>query len=109
MIPVDKDLLDAMAAEATEARARLERSAAAVGDWVAALPHELRQDAVAGAQGFDEIGQRLEVLASLLKGLARGEDADALVAAAPLADMAARLAGAPSTAPATSGDLLLFE
>lgn len=109
MIPVDKDLLAAMAAEAADARARLDLGAAAVGDWVAALPDDLRAGALGGAQAFDEIGQRLAVLASLLEGLARGEDAAGLIAAAPLADMAARLAGAPPSRPVASGDLMLFE
>lgn len=109
MTPADAQLLAAMALEAAEARARLEDAAAAVGEWVAALPDELRAAALAGAQTFDGTGQRLAALSTLLEGLARGEDAAALVAAVPLADMAARLAGTPTPLPDPSGDLLLFE
>lgn len=109
MVAVDKGLLAAMAAEATEARRRLDLGAAAVGDWVAALPPDRRAAALGGAQAFDEIGQRLGVLASLIEGLARGDDPARLIAEVPLADMARRLLGAPPSASVASGDLTLFE
>ena len=59
MAPSDRALLAAMAREAGDARARLDHAASALGEWVGALPDDLRAGALGGAQAFDEIGQRL--------------------------------------------------
>ena len=109
MAPSDRALLAAMAREAGDARARLDHAASALGEWVGALPDDLRAGALGGAQAFDEIGQRLDALSTLLAGLAEGGTAGDLVAAVPLADMAARLNGDEPSQPVASGDLTLFE
>ena len=60
-------------------------------------------------QAFDALAQRLDVVAGLLAGLGRGEDPGALIAATPLAGMAARLGGREIEHPAAPGDLVLFD
>lgn len=109
MTPPDQALLAAMAREAADVRSRLDHAASAFGGWIGALPDDLRAGALGGAQAFDEIGQRLDSLATLLAGLAEGGTAAELIAAVPLAEMAARLDGVGTSEPVAAGDLVLFE
>ncbi len=105
----DRALLLALAAEARDARARLDELAARAGDWVASVPAEARGRAMTDVQAFDGLGQRLDVLAALLRGLAQGEGAADLLATVPLSDMAARLAGSEALPAVAAGDLALFD
>lgn len=105
----DRALLLALAAEAREARTRLDALGVRAGDWVASVPAEARAEAMRDVQAFDTLGQRFDVLSALLDGLARGKTADELLAAVPLADMAARLAGAEGAPGVAAGDLALFD
>ena len=106
----DRALLTALSAESADMRRQLESLAAMVGDLVRGLPAEARSAILAEAQAFDALGQRLDALTAVLGGLARGEGGADLVAAVPLADMAARLNGAADpSASDPAGDLVLFE
>ena len=105
----DRALLTALSAESADMRLQLEGLAAMVGDLVRGLPADARGAILAEVQAFDALGQRLEALSAVLGGLARGEEGAGLVAAVPLADMAARLTGAAAPSAAPAGDLVLFE
>jgi len=105
----DRALLLALSAEARDARARLDELAARAGDWVSSVPVEARARAMTDVQSFDGLGQRLDVLAALLRGLAQGEDAADLLAAVPLSDVAARLAGREPPPDFAVGDVVLFD
>jgi len=109
MAPCDRALLLTLAAEATDARVRLEELAGRAGAWITDLPADARSSAMTELQAFDHLAQRLDAISTLLTGLGRGEDAAALVSEVPLADMAARLAGCRVAAAETSGDLVLFD
>jgi len=73
-----------------------------------------RAAALVQAQSVDETTQTLDALAVLLAAVSEGVTPQAAVAAAPLADLAARLSGASAAAPipavaVSDGDLMLFE
>ena len=109
MAAPDQSLIAAAAAEIDGARAGLDDLAGRVTARVRDLPAGVREAALVDVQTFDALGQRLHALAILLAGLGRGAPASELIAAVPLADMAARLGGASSTLPAAAGDLMLFD
>lgn len=109
MAPPDRILLAAMATEAGALRGELDDVAGRLGAWMRDLPPGLADGVVTEVQGFDSMGQRLEVLTRLLEGIAGGKAAADLVAAVPLADMAARLGGKEPAPAVAAGDFVLFD
>ena len=109
MTPSDRALVAAMATETAEARAQLDGLACRLGAWMRDLPPGLADEVVTEVQAFDSLGQRLQALTTLLEGIAGGQAAVDLVAAVPLADMAARLGGKGPAATVAAGDFVLFD
>jgi len=105
----DRALLTALATELRDARVGLDGLAVRAGSWIGGLSGETRLRAMTDVQAFDALAQRLDALAGLLQGLGEGTPAAELLAAVPLADLAARLAGSEAAPSADSGDLALFE
>lgn len=113
MNAADRTLIAAMAAEVADVRLGFDDIAGLVTDLLRRLPIEARPQALTEAQAIDGLTQRLDALSDLLAVLAGDECVHAAAAALPLADMAERLTGrrpaAPSSSPAGSGELVLFD
>lgn len=111
MIAPDRTLLSGLAAETADLRARLDEVGDLFGALVRGLPDAQRLAALAPAQTFDLMGQRLDALTMVLDGLSSGRDPADLIAAITLSDMTARLRADPaaSPVPVASGDVVLFE
>lgn len=105
-------LLAAVADEAAAVSAGVEAVSALTTRLILAAPPEGQGAAMAEAQAFDLLAQRMEGLSAVLTALAAGQTPEAAVHAVTLSDMAARLAGrAPSVTAADApdaGDCLLF-
>lgn len=104
-------LLAAAADEATAVSDGIEAVSSLTTRLILATPAEDRGAAMAEAQAFDLLAQRMEALSAVLMALASGQTPEAAVHAITLSDLAARLAGRdPSTAAGAPGpgDCLLF-
>ena len=109
--PEHAELLAAVADELMRVREGIDGVEALVSDLVRRVPPEERPDALTQAQALDALTQRLEALSGVLRMLGGGASPSEAVSRLALADMAGRLrpaAGEPPSAPAASGDLMLF-
>lgn len=106
-----RTLLDACAEEMVAVRDGIEAVSALTTRLIHAARPEDQSAALAEAQVFDLLAQRIEGLGAVLTALAAGQTPDAATHAVTLSDMAARLSGrAPSVVAETAdaGDCLLF-
>lgn len=115
-----RDILDAVAAEASIARSRFERLQGIMGDLILSCPPDRRSEAMADVQLVDSLAQHLEALSVFAGELARrspGGDLEVKAAldAVTLADVRSRLARLCDDpdhphipAPVDTGDLDLF-
>lgn len=102
-------LLQALGRETAATAAGLSDVHDLLGELVGGLSPEARGAALVRAQALDLAVQRIEALATVLGGLARGEPAPALLARIGLGELAAALGAGPAAdGDRPTGDLELF-
>lgn len=112
-----KSLLVAVAAELSDIRMGVDRTADLVSELIALVPNDQRLAYLTRIQAFDVLSQRVDALSGLALALAGDQPIDSALAALPLAEMAERLretslrgtvtSGGPASNDA--GDLILFD
>ena len=107
-----RDLLVAVSNELAEIRERLEDLAGLTSELIADCTSERRAEAVAGAQDFDLLIQRLDGLSGLAAALGAGAPLVTALHALTLSDLYDRLTGDTGIRPSMSapcGELTLFD
>ena len=103
------DLLHAVAEEMAAMRREMTALEALAGDLIALAAPAQRTAALTRVQALDDLGQRLEALAGVIRATALGEPPEQALSRVPLAALVSRLGGGPLDALAPSGDIHLFD
>jgi hypothetical protein len=104
-------ILSAVADEIADVRCSLDGLADLTSELIGRCPAVERDQAMARAQDFDLLGQRLDGLSGLIAAIGAGVPVDLALHTLTLSDLSERLGGvvAPrDLAPAGSGELQLF-
>lgn len=110
MIPPDgRALMSAIGSELAEVRAMVDDLSALASNLITRCPPQCRADAIARAQAFDLVIQRLDVLGGLMADIGSGTPSETALQSIPLSEIATRLTGRGGGAIAPSGDLMLFD
>lgn len=108
-------LFQALSAELSSTRGRIDALAGLVSGYVRSCPLEARPIALRDAQAVDALAQHLEALSGFALRLSDGEPFETALAAVPLADLADRLRAAVQLSPhhradtSLAGDVVMFE
>lgn len=105
----DRALMSAIGGELAEVRAMVDDLSALASDMIIRCPPRFRTEAIARAQAFDLVIQRLDVLGGLMADIGSGTPPETALQGVTLSDTADRLTGRGGGATAPSGDLLLFD
>ncbi len=107
--PDGRALLSAIGGELAEVRAMVDDLSLLASDMIIRCPPQFSAEAIARAQGFDSVIQRLDALGGLLADIGSGTPPETALQDITLSDIADRLAGREAGAVAPSGDLVLFD
>lgn len=107
--PDGRALMSAIGGELAEVRAMVDDLSALASDMITRCPPHFRAEAIARAQAFDLVIQRLEVLGGLMANIGSGTPPETALQAITLSEIADRLTGRGAGAIARSGDLVLFD
>ncbi len=107
--PDGRALLSAIGGELAEVRAMVDDLSLLASDMIARCPPQFCAEAIARAQGFDLVIQRLDVLGRLMADIGSGTPPETALQGISLSDIADRLTGRGAGTIAPSGDLVLFD
>jgi len=105
----DRALMTVIGDELAEVRAMVDDLSLLVSDMMACCPPPFRLEAMARAQAFDPVIQRLEALGLLMAEIGAGTPPETALQGVTLSEMANRLTGRGAGGNAPSGDLILFD
>lgn len=110
MVQADgRSLMTAIGGELSEVRALVDDLSLLASDLIARCPPPFCAEAIARAQAFDLVIQRLDVLGGFMADIGSGTAPETALQGVTLSDVADRLTGRGAGPVVPSGDLVLFD